>query len=275
MNNIYNWIRNRMKVLYVWDYTLNALITNSEGGDEMGGQMAVGAFQTACEASPNKQQIDMWLNEGKSNLWISRELQSRFNEKISDKAVGKYRKYRDNMIQQQLEQDPNFQKKMDYANQQLIDGISKMRTVNVIDHLADTIEQCAGMLEDAKFNDIQIRNAQDMRFVSMTMLDAIKLYGDTMLKMQRFNEVDKDPSLLKPQTINVNIRGALTDILKGAMADGENGGYALIDKLRAGINGKPVEIIDYQDAEDVHEVDDSTDMSADVIEYSSKKDGEN
>ena len=47
----------------------------------MGGQMAVGAFQTACEASPNKQQIDMWLNEGKSNLWISRELQSRFNEK--------------------------------------------------------------------------------------------------------------------------------------------------------------------------------------------------
>lgn len=241
----------------------------------MGGQMAVGAFQTACEASPNKQQIDMWLNEGKSNLWISRELQSRFNEKISDKAVGKYRKYRDNMIQQQLEQDPNFQKKMDYANQQLIDGISKMRTVNVIDHLADTIEQCAGMLEDAKFNDIQIRNAQDMRFVSMTMLDAIKLYGDTMLKMQRFNEVDKDPSLLKPQTINVNIRGALTDILKGAMADGENGGYALIDKLRAGINGKPVEIIDYQDAEDVHEVNDSTDMSADVIEYNSNKGGEN
>ena len=164
---------------------------------------------------------------------------------------------------------------MDYANQQLIDGISKMRTVNVIDHLADTIEQCAGMLEDAKFNDIQIRNAQDMRFVSMTMLDAIKLYGDTMLKMQRFNEVDKDPSLLKPQTINVNIRGALTDILKGAMADGENGGYALIDKLRAGINGKPVEVIDYQDAEDVHEVDDSTDMSADVIEYTSSKDGEN
>ena len=255
----------------------------------MGGQMAVGAFQTACEASPNKQQIDMWLNEGKSNLWISRELQSRFNEKISDKAVGKYRKYRDNMIQQQLEQDPNFQKKMDYANQQLIDGISKMRTVNVIDPLADTIEQCAGMLEDAKFNDIQIRNAQDMRFVSMTMLDAIKLYGDTMLKMQRFNEVDKDPSLLKPQTINVNIRGALTDILKGAMADGENGGYALIDKLRAGINGKPVGVVEYKEIEDIPDTVVSTDdvhitnmdsqdtpaVHSNIIEYNSKKDGEN
>lgn len=215
----------------------------------MGGQMAVGMFQTACEASPNKQQIDMWLNEGKSNLWISRELQSRFNEKISDKAVGKYRKYRDTMIQQQLEQDPNFQKKMNYANQQLVDGISKMRTVNVIDHLANTIEQCAGMLDEAKMNEIQIKNAQDMRFVSMTMLDAIKLYGDMMLKMQRFNEVDKDPTLLKPQTINVNIRGALTDILKGAMNDNHEG-YALIDKLRAGIAGKQVEVIEYRNVDE-------------------------
>ena len=36
--------------------------------------MAVGAYQTACEASPNKQQIDQWLNEGKAAAWISREL---------------------------------------------------------------------------------------------------------------------------------------------------------------------------------------------------------
>ena len=42
----------------------------------MGQQAAIGTFQTACEMSPNKVQIDTWLNEGKSNLWISRELQS-------------------------------------------------------------------------------------------------------------------------------------------------------------------------------------------------------
>lgn len=226
----------------------------------MGNQVAIGTFQTACEMSPNKAQIDMWLNEGKSNLWISRELQSRFNEKISDKAIGKYRKYRDQMIQEQLNEDPEFQKKMTYANQQLVDSVSKMQTVNVIDHLATTIQDCADMLADAKMNNIQIKNVQDMRFVSMTMLDAIKQYGDVMLKMQRFNAVESDPTLLKPQTINVNIRGALTDILKGAMSGG-NDGYALIDKLRAGIAGKPVEIINVQDTEEVSDLN--------IIEYNS------
>lgn len=253
----------------------------------MGQQVAVGTFQTACEISPNKTQIDMWLNEGKSNSWISRELQTRFNEKISDKAVGKYRKYRDQMIQEQLNADPDFQKKMQYADQQLTNSISKMQTVNVIDHLADTINNCAEMLAEAKMNNIQIKNVQDMRFVSMTMLDAIKQYGDVMLKMQRFDAVSNDPTLLKPQTINVNIRGALTDILKGAMAGGSDG-YELIDKLRAGIAGKPIEIINVEPEETdtiistdgVHITDmDSQSTSAmhsNVIEYtSSERDGDN
>jgi hypothetical protein len=238
----------------------------------MGQQVAIGTYQTACEMSPNRTQIDLWLNEGKSNLWISRELQSRFDEKISDKAIGKYRKYREQAIQEQLADDPDFQKKMAYADQQLSTSIGKMQTVNVIDHLADTINHCAEMLNQAKMNDIQIRNVQDMRFVSMTMLDAIKQYGDVMLKMQRFNAVNEDPTLLKPQTINVNIRGALTDILKGAMAGGNTGGgYALIDKLRAGIAGKTVEVIDMPVESDESDTIVSTDTFDDpnVIEYTS------
>lgn len=218
--------------------------------------------------SPNRTQIDLWLNEGKSNLWISRELQSRFNEKISDKAIGKYRKYREQHIQEELVADPNFQKKMAYADQQLSMSIGKMQTVNVIDHLADTINNCAEMLAQAKMNDIQIKNVQDMRFVSMTMLDAIKQYGDVMLKMQRFNAVNEDPTILKPQTININIRGALTDILKGAMANGDGGGYALIDKLRAGIAGKQVEVVDYETVED--DESDTIVSTDDVIEYNSE-----
>lgn len=234
----------------------------------MGQQVAIGTYQTACEMSPNKTQIDMWLNEGKSNLWISRELQSRFNEKISDKAVGKYRKQRDQMIQEQLQQDPDFQKKMNYAENQLTNSINKMQTVNIIDHLADTITHCAEMLEQAKMDDIKIKNVQDMRFVSMTMLDAIKQYGDVMLKMQRFSAVQDDPTLLKPQTINVNIRGALTDILKEAMAGG-SGGYALIDKLRAGITGKSVQVIDVP-ADEVPDTIVCTDTPDDnIIEYKS------
>lgn len=240
----------------------------------MGQQVAIGTYQTACEMSPNKTQIDMWLNEGKSNLWISRELQSRFNEKISDKAVGKYRKQRDQMIQEQLKQDPDFKKKMNYAEQQLTNSINKMQTVNIVDHLADTITRCAEMLDQAKVDDIKIKNVQDMRFVSMTMLDAIKQYGDVMLKMQRFNAVNDDPTLLKPQTINVNIRGALTDILKDAMAGG-SGGYALIDKLRAGIAGKNVQVIDVPVEEEIPDTIVCTDTpDDDVIEYKSTKDGE-
>lgn len=241
----------------------------------MGQQVAIGTYQTACEMSPNKTQIDMWLNEGKSNLWISRELQSRFNEKISDKAIGKYRKYRDQIIQEQLNDDPEFQKKMTYAEQQLTNSISKMQTVNVIDHLADTIQHCAELLEQAKIDDIKIKNVQDMRFVSMTMLDAIKQYGDVMLKMQRFNAVNEDPTILKPQTININIRGALTDILKGAMAGGGDG-YALIDKLRAGIAGKSVEVIDIPESDESDTII-STDTFVDdnVIEYTSTDGGDN
>lgn len=235
----------------------------------MGQQVLIGTNQMACEMSPNKAQIDMWLNEGKSNLWISRELQSRFNEKISDKAVGKYRKQREQMIQEQLSADPNFQKKMAYADQQLANSIGKMQTVNIVDHLADTIQHCAEMLEQAKINDIQIKNVQDMRFVSMTMLDAIKQYGDVMLKMQKFDAVQNDPSILKPQTININVRGALTDILKGAMASGGDG-YALIDKLRAGINGSSVEVIDIE-SDDTADTIISTDTFDDnIIEYSSE-----
>lgn len=238
----------------------------------MGQQVAIGTYQTACEMSPNRTQIDLWLNEGKSNLWISRELQSRFNEKISDKAIGKYRKYREQHIQEELNADPDFQKKMAYADQQLSMSIGKMQTVNVVDHLAQTIQDCAEMLAQAKMDDIKIKNVQDMRFVSMTMLDAIKQYGDVMLKMQRFNAVENDPTILKPQTININIRGALTDILKGAMASGTDG-YALIDKLRAGVAGKQVEVVDYEDAVDADESDTivSTD---DVIEYTSSDGGD-
>lgn len=196
--------------------------------------MAVGAYQTACEASPNKLQIDIWLNEGKPASWISRELSKQFGEKISDKAILKYRKYREEFIQKDLENDPLYKAKVQEVNQQLTDGIGKIRQVDVIAKLADIIDDSAEMLADAKMNGIQIRTAQDIRWTSQTMLDAIKLYGDTILKAQRFNAVENDPTLLKPTTINVNVKAVLTDVLTEAM-NGGTGGYDLIDKLRNGI----------------------------------------
>jgi hypothetical protein len=203
--------------------------------------MAVGAYQTACEASPNKQQIDQWLNEGKAAAWISRELNRLYGEKISDRSIMKYKKYRDEWIQQEIEKDPLYQAQTQEIREQLNDGIGKIRKIDTISRLADVIDDSAAMLQQAKEDQVKIRTAQDFKFVAGTMLDAIKLYGDTVLKAQRFEKVNEDPSLLRPTTINVNVKAALTDILGNAM---QTGGYDLIDKLRGASHGQII-----QDAE--------------------------
>lgn len=199
--------------------------------------MAVGAYQTACEASPNRQQIDQWLNEGKAAAWISRELNRLYGEKISDRSIMKYKKYRDEWIQQEIEKDPLYQAQTQEIREQLNDGIGKIRKIDTISRLADVIDDSAAMLQQAKEDQVKIRTAQDFKFVAGTMLDAIKLYGDTVLKAQRFEKVNEDPSLLRPTTINVNVKAALTDILGNAM---QSGGYDLIDKLRGASHGQEI-----------------------------------
>lgn len=199
--------------------------------------MAVGAYQTACEASPNRQQIDQWLNEGKAAAWISRELNRLYGEKISDRSIMKYKKYRDEWIQKEIEKDPLYQAQTQEIREQLNDGIGKIRKIDTISRLADVIDDSATMLQQAKEDQVKIRTAQDFKFVAGTMLDAIKLYGDTVLKAQRFEKVNEDPSLLRPTTINVNVKAALTDILGNAM---QSGGYDLIDKLRGASHGQEV-----------------------------------
>ena len=199
--------------------------------------MAVGAYQTACEASPNRQQIDQWLNEGKAAAWISRELNRLYGEKISDRSIMKYKKYRDEWIQQEIEKDPLYQAQTQEIREQLNDGIGKIRKIDTISRLADVIDDSAAMLQQAKEDQVKIRTAQDFKFVAGTMLDAIKLYGDTVLKAQRFEKVNEDPSLLRPTTINVNVKAALTDILGNAM---QTGGYDLIDKLRGASHGQVI-----------------------------------
>lgn len=210
--------------------------------------MAVGAYQTACEASPNRQQIDEWLNEGKPAAWISRELEKRFGEKISDRSIMKYKKYRDEWVQNEIEKNPLYQAQTKEIREQLNDGIGQIRKVDVIGRLADVIDDSAAMLMEARNDNIRIRNAQDFKFVASTLLDATKLYSDTILKAQRFDKVNEDPSLLRPMTINVNVKSALTDILKGTM---QSGGFDMIDKLRAGvINSGEVVDAEYSEVEE-------------------------
>lgn len=196
-----------------------------------------GMYQLGCEASPHRQKIDAWINEGKTNKWISEQLRE-LDGYISPTSISKYRKHRDEVIIKELEKTPEFQAKQMMVTEQFNQSVAKIQKVDLIGRLSGLIEDSAELLADAKARDIQINSIKDMRMVQQTMLDAISVYGETMLNAQKYDEINNNPSLLQNNntTININIKSALTDILKGAMEDGANG-YAIIDKLRSGIVG--------------------------------------
>lgn len=195
-----------------------------------------GMYQLGCEASPHRQQIDAWINEGKTNKWISDQLKE-MGGYISPTSISKYKKHRDELIMKELESTPEFQAKQQMVTEEFNKSVAKIQKVDLIGRLSELIEDSAEMLQDAKMRDIQINNVKDMRMIQQTMLDAISAYGETMLNAQKFNEINNDPTLLqnKQTTININVKSTLADILRGAMEDGENG-FSIIDKLRSGIN---------------------------------------
>ena len=197
--------------------------------------LADGMYQLGCEASPHRQKIDQWINEGKANTWMSEELK-KLGGYISPSSIGKYKKHRDEIIMKELEETPEFQAKQMMVTDEFQKSVAKIQKVDLIGRLSELIDDSAELLGDAKMRGIQINNVKDMRMVQQTMLDAISAYGETMLNAQKFSEIQNDPSLLqnKSTTININIRDTLTDILKGAMND-DGDGYGLIDRLRAGI----------------------------------------
>ena len=201
----------------------------------MAEQQNYGMYALGCEASPHKDQIDQWLNEGKPIKWISEQLKE-LGGYISPTSIAKYKKHRDEQIMKELEETPEFQAKQMMVTEQFNKSIAAIKEVDLIGRLSDMIEDSAELLEDAKMRGIQINNVKDLRMVQQTMLDAIQVYGETMLNAQKFAEIQNDPSLLqnKSTTININVRDTLTDILKGVMDDGADG-YSIIDRLRAGI----------------------------------------
>lgn len=195
-----------------------------------------GMYQLGCEASPHRQQIDAWINEGKTNKWISDQLKE-MGGYISPTSISKYKKHRDELIMKELESTPEFQAKQQMVTEEFNKSVAKIQKVDLIGRLSELIEDSAEMLQDAKMRDIQINNVKDMRMIQQTMLDAISAYGETMLNAQKFNEINNDPSLLqnKQTTININVKSTLVDVLKSAMAD-EGDSFSIIDKLRSGIN---------------------------------------
>lgn len=186
-----------------------------------------GLYATACEKSPYKDKIDQWMNEGRSDAWISRQL-GQMGDPISAVSVGKYRKYRDEYLQGKLAEDPMYQAQVQKVNQTFIEEVGKFKQINILNHLADTIDHCADLIELSKEDDIRIKKVQDLRYVQMTMLETIKLYGDLVMQAQKHAKVEEDPTLLKP-AVTINIKEILVDMLGGMDEDQK---FDMIDKLR-------------------------------------------
>lgn len=197
-------------------------------------------YQLACEASPHKDQIDIWLNENKPNKFISDSLREMGDEfYISTNSIAKYRQYRDDMFKQELEELPEFKAKKMEIQAQLNASVGKVQVVDLVGRLGSVIEDSAELLLQAKTDDIRIQSVKDLRMVQQTMIEAVKVYGETMLNAQKFKAIEDNPDLLTNSntTININVKNALTDILKGAISDGGEG-FNLVDKLRSGLTNK-------------------------------------
>lgn len=191
-----------------------------------------GALKLAVDQSPYKTQIDEWLNEHKSANWISEQLRE-LGGYISPISINKYRKVREERLQKELEKHPDFAKKQEQVNEVLNDKIGEIQVVDLMGNLATLIGDSAELLADAKERNVQINTVKDMRMIQQTMLDAIGAYGTTMLNAQKFQEIQKDPSLLNSSstTINIQVKEALSDILKSSIKEGGDN-YGLIDQLR-------------------------------------------
>ncbi len=214
--------------------------TKSEKSKEMAERNATSngddQYKLKCVTSKHRQQIDAWLNENKPYKFISEELQ-KMGDYISVASISKYAKSREAILMQDLQATPEFQAKQMMITEEFNKSVAKIQKVDLIGRLSEVIEDSAELLADAKNRNIRINNVKDMRMIQQTMLDAVKIYGETMLNAQKYQEIQNDPSLLghKSTTININVRDTLTTILKEVMEDGSNG-YELIDRLRTGVN---------------------------------------
>ena len=97
--------------------------------------LADGMYQLGCEASPHRQKIDQWINEGKANTWMSEELK-KLGGYISPSSIGKYKKHRDEIIMKELEETPEFQAKQMMVTDEFQKSVAKIQKVDLIGRLS-------------------------------------------------------------------------------------------------------------------------------------------
>jgi len=205
-------------------------INQNRYGQEGMGEQVMDYQKSACGQSPYKPQIDAWLNEGKSFSFISKELK-KLGDPISDKAIGRYARGRQESAHKMLvANNPTYKHEVKKVNQEIADSVSQFKVINTLNHLAEAIEGNAKLMAEG-MDAVVVENAQDLRYVTQNMLDAIKLHAELTMQAQKFAKIEEDPSLLRPtqsqevKSVIINMFGEMDDDAK----------YKMADLLRAGL----------------------------------------
>jgi len=190
-----------------------------------------GKYALACEKSPYKVDIDTWLNEGKSYSWISKQLEL-LGDPISPNSVSKYAKHRQAMVSKKLMEDPTYQDAVNHIKSNIQDGITQVKQLDLMGQLDDVISSNSSLI--ARYaHDVVIETAQDLRYVSQSVIQAIEAKGKLALMSQKHQsnakEMEENNGKL---SAGGQMKSVLSDIL-AAMTPEER--TSLIDKMRNGL----------------------------------------
>lgn len=202
------------------------------------------------EFDPDKQ-IDVKGKKIADSKWRGVIDDKMFKEQLSDRAIAlwlkeetdepytvtqvkNYRKQREEEAQFILDTIPEYQAYKMAVREEMNNSLMAMRNVDLIGALTTVMGDSAKMIADANERGVKIKDAKEYRMIQQSLLDTIKLYGEMMILNQKYEMIQKqqeNPEQFRPQnnTININIKGALSDILKEAVKEGD---YTVVDAMR-------------------------------------------
>jgi hypothetical protein len=186
-----------------------------------------------CVMSPNKALIDKMLNEHASFTSINKKL-AELGESISVPAISAYAKKRENALLSSAVLSPEFQETSKRMMSMYNNAIGKIKGVDLLGKLESLIKYSEELVDDARIaGAVEIKNAKDLSMVGETLVKAITEYSKVIQIAQQIKEIDDDPSLIRPQNINVEIKDQIVNVLQDSI---KSGNFGMVDQIRNAID---------------------------------------
>lgn len=144
-----------------------------------------------------------------------------------------YRQAREKDAKYALEKVPEFQEYKMAVREEINNSILAIRNIDIIGKLTEIIGDTSERLQQAS-DKVKITSTRDYNDTQRLMLETIRLYGELMLENERYidlRERRENPTAKQTtnNTININLRESLADILRSATQEGD---YSAIDAMR-------------------------------------------